>query len=178
MANFVLKRVNWRLDETQTVFAPSCRRHTPRAGYVKGVVRSSFSTLGSAELTSGWATPNAATTTLEFEFGIAGAAKALCDVKTEDGTETAHALVVELLVESKHGTRLLRMRFYPVVTEREEGGVAWDEEAPPVYGEAGKPPPGYMYVAGRGEVPRYEEVVGGRGRGAGAGIMEGVALAG
>ncbi|OBT70558.1 hypothetical protein VF21_10457, partial [Pseudogymnoascus sp. 05NY08] len=172
MNNTVLKRVNWRLDETQTVFAPSCRRHMPRPGYLKGVVRSSFSTLGSAELTSGWATPTSSTTTLDFTFGIAPTTTALCDVKTEDGTETAHALVVELLVESKAGTRLLRMRFYPVVTEREEGGVAWDEEAPPVYGDAGKPPPGYMYVAGRGEVPRYEEVVGGRGRGAGAGVME------
>ncbi|OBT49656.1 hypothetical protein VE04_09891, partial [Pseudogymnoascus sp. 24MN13] len=122
MNNIVLKRVNWRLDETQTVFAPSCRRHTPRAGYLKGVVRSSFCTLGSAELTSGSATTTSSTTTLDFTFGIAPNNTALCDVKTEDGTETALALVLALLLESKAGTRLLRMRFYPVVTEREEGG--------------------------------------------------------
>lgn len=159
----MLRRVNWRLDETQTVIAPACLKHAPRSGSVKGIVRSAFCTLGAGELISGWTTTSLPSlqgdvgpaANLDFIFGPVHPSVALCDVKTEDGTETAHALVMEVLVESAAGTRLLKMRFHPAVTEREKGGLAWDEEAPPVYGEGGGAPPVYI-----GDAPGYEEIVG------------------
>lgn len=118
---------------------------------------------------------------LEFDFGLhperqhhhrhtAAPSRYACDVSmnaagpTGSEVTVSHSLMLELVVSkarasiakpdvaTETGTgRILRMRFR--VSLSDEGtGVAWDDEAPPLYTEVPPSPPGYEgYWGGEGE---------------------------
>lgn len=157
----------WQIQETFTVISPACQRHTakvlskaadmPRIENKYTDVR----TIGSGEMSSGWksdySSAESANVEIEFPFFIRPDAHAICDCKTEDGTEVTHRLVVELVVAEEiapihkptHGmpsgaARRLRMHFILTVTDRSGLGISWDEEQPPIYEDVPRSPPGYQ----------------------------------
>merc|ERR1712098_741188 len=157
-----LKRLNWRLDETQKVISPACPKHALKAGNdesKKGIAHQDVRTIGQEELKSGWksdySTPDGSIE-LEFPMSIRGDAKPICDLKSEDGTEVSHVLVVEMIVAEEFcptnkpnqitptgAARVLRMHFNTTLTQRAGMGISWDEEQPPLYENVPASPPGY-----------------------------------
>lgn len=108
---------------------------------------------------------------LEFDFGLhaqrplalhpSPASRYACDVTsnadspTDSEVQVTHSLMLELVVSraraatsqpdvaTETGTgRILRMRFKVFLSEEGEG-VAWDDEAPPLYEDVPPRPPGY-----------------------------------
>jgi hypothetical protein len=177
-----LKRLTWRLDETQKVISPACTKHAQKAGALplekKGLAHQDVRTLNSEEIKSGWkadySNPDGSIE-MVFPFSIRSDAKPVCDVKAEDGTEVSHALVIEMIVAEEFApikkptqatptgaARVLRMHFNVTVTERSGLGISWDEEQPPLYDDVPVSPPGYgnVQVADTvvGETPEYEEL--------------------
>lgn len=158
-----LKRLTWRLEETQKVISPACTKHALKAGALegekKGMAHSEVRLLNTEEMKSGWKCDyTSATGSIEcmFPFSIRGDAEPLCDVKAEDGTEVSHALVVEMIVAEEFApikkptqstptgaARVLRMHFNTIVTERSGMGISWDEEQPPLYEDIPGSPPHY-----------------------------------
>jgi len=175
-----LKRLTWRLDETQKVISPACAKHALKSGAApddkKGAAHQEVRTLNSEELKTGWKADYSrpdGSIELEFPFSMRPDAYPVCDVKAEDGTEVSHVLVVEMIVAEEYAptkkpsqttptgaARVLRMHFNAVVTERGGMGISWDEEQPPLYENVPASPPGY----GRSEsldgaaIPDYEEL--------------------
>jgi arrestin-related trafficking adapter 1 len=176
-----LKRLTWRIEETQNVISPACPKHAAKAGAgpdeKKGVVHQDVKILNTQELKNGWKADYASgaegSVEMEFRFSIRADSKPQCDVKAADGTEISHSLVVEMIVAEEvapitkpsHATptgaaRVLRMNFNVPVTERSGLGVSWDEEQPPLYENVPASPPGY---GGTEEytgpaIPDYEEL--------------------
>lgn len=175
-----LKRVSWRIDETQKTISPACAKHAAKLGNVedskKGIAHEDVRTIGTDEMKSGWkgdySTPDG-TIELGLPFGIRNESKPVCDLKAEDGTEVSHVLVVEMIVaeEFTHirknaqvtptgAARVLRMHFNLTVTERAGLGVSWDEEQPPLYEDVPASPPTYgnseLYEGGA--IPDYENL--------------------
>lgn len=175
-----LKRLNWRLEETQKSISPACPKHAAKLGNVedgkKGVAHQDVRILGSDELKSGWKgeyTGADGCIEMEFKFGIHPNNKPICDLKAQDGTEVSHVLIVEMIVTEEiapiskpkqctpTGTaRVLRMHFNVVVTERAGLGISWDEEQPPLYENVPGSPPSYIYDEGyhAQAIPDYEEL--------------------
>lgn len=176
-----LKRVTWRLDETQKEISPACTKHALKAGAAegakKGVPHQDTRTIGSNELKSGWKADYTSTDgeiELEFPFGIRPDAHPVCDMKTEDGTEVSHVLVVEMIVAEElaplkkpnqttptGAARVLRMHFNITVTERAGMGISWDEESPPLYENVPVSPPAYANTElYNGEpIPDYDDLL-------------------
>ncbi|KAI1871450.1 uncharacterized protein JN550_004444 [Neoarthrinium moseri] len=168
-----LKRLSWKIEEHLNTVSPACKKHCPKTetgeSANKGLKRTEARTIGSGDLSSGWKsdyTPNG-NVEMELEYQVNPGNKAVCDMKSNDGTEVTHQLVVEMVVaqeyapinQPKHVTptgvaRILRMHFGTVVTERGGLGVSWDNEAPPIYQDVPPSPPSYLC-----EIP-YEEVDG------------------
>lgn len=165
-----LKKVTWRLEETIKAIAPACAKHAPAAAAaadddIKGAVRTETRVLGEKQLTEGWKSDYSGpdgTADMEFDFCVtqyrphARESKYACDLKTRDGSEVTHSLLIELIVSKEYapegkphlatqtGTgRILRMHFAIVLTEFPGLGVSWDNEAPPVYQDVPPSPPGY-----------------------------------
>ena len=160
-----LKRLSWKIEEhTQTV-APACEKHMPRAAEPsqeppkKGIKRTADRVIGSADLHQGWKADYGPDGKIEaeVEFHCDPSARSPCNVKSKDGTEITHQLVVEMVVvqeyaptsNPKHITptgvaRILRMHFGVVLTERPGLGVSWDNEAPPIYQDVPPSPPCYF----------------------------------
>ena len=177
-----LKRVTWRLDETQRMSAPACAKHAAKLGKdvddaKKTVAHQEVRTIGFAELKDGWKgdydTANGEIE-LEFPFGIRAEGHPICDMKTEDGTEVSHVLVVEMIVTEEFApigkprqttptgsARVLRMHFNITVTERAGLGISWDEEAPPTYENVPASPPTYGQsepLEGLPGLPDYDDL--------------------
>ncbi|KAH6647189.1 hypothetical protein BKA67DRAFT_524616 [Truncatella angustata] len=169
-----LKRLSWKIEEHLNTVVPACKKHSPKDAETgeptkKGLKRTEARTIGSGDLGSGWKadySPNG-NVEMEIEYQINPALKAACDMKSNDGTEVTHQLVIEMVVaqeyapvnQPKHVTptgvaRILRMHFGTVVTERGGLGVSWDNEAPPIYQDVPPSPPSYHC-----EIP-YAEVEG------------------
>jgi hypothetical protein len=167
-----LKRLSWKIEEHLNTVVPACQKHSPKDPETgeptnKGLKRSEARTVGSGDLGSGWKadySPNG-NVEMEIEYQVNPALKPVCDMKSNDGTEITHQLVIEMVVaqeyapvnQPKHVTptgvaRILRMHFGTVVTERAGLGVSWDNEAPPIYQDVPPSPPSYHC-----EIP-YEEV--------------------
>lgn len=172
-----LKRVTWRLDETQKEISPACPKHAAKAGAVdgvkKGTAHQDTRTIGTEEIKSGWKadyTTADGSIELEFPFSIKSDSKPVCDMKAEDGTEVSHILVVEMIVAEEFcpmnkvtqvtptgSARVLRMHFNITVTERTGMGISWDEEQPPLYENVPASPP--TYNQGEvGDIPDYEDL--------------------
>ncbi|XXH04555.1 hypothetical protein Hte_010972 [Hypoxylon texense] len=162
-----LKRLSWKLEETIETVAPACERHAPRdtpettaadTPPKKGAKRSDARTIAHADMHSGWKSDYSPSgcIEMEIEYQLGPGSKAVCDIKSEDGTEITHQLVVEMVVvqeyapvaHPKHVTptgvaRILRMHFGVNLTERAGLGVSWDNEAPPIYQDVPPSPPSY-----------------------------------
>jgi hypothetical protein len=175
-----LKRLTWRIDETQKVISPACAKHAAKAGAApdekKGIQHQEVRTIGTEELKSGWKgdyTGPDGSIEMEFPYSIRADAHPVCDVKAEDGTEVSHVLIVEMIVAEEFApikrptqvtptgaARVLRMHFNTVVTERGGMGISWDEEQPPLYENVPASPPSY----GQHEdydgpaIPDYEDI--------------------
>lgn len=156
-----LKRLSWKLEEHLSTVAPACAKHTPKdadAAAKKGLKRTEARTIGSADLTNGWKSdysPNG-NVEMELEYGCNVNSKSACDMKSRDGTEVTHQLVVEMVVVQEYApinqpknvtptgvARILRMHFGTTLTERAGLGVSWDNEAPPIYQDVPPSPPSY-----------------------------------
>jgi len=175
-----LKRLTWRLEETQKVISPACPKHAVKAGAApnekKGAAHSDMRVLNSEELKSGWKCDYGGadgSIEMEFPFSIRAERKPLCDVKAEDGTEVSHNLVVEMIVAEEvapirrpnqvtptGAARVLRMHFNTIVTERGGMGISWDEEQPPLYENVPASPPRYgnADVYDGQPIPDYDEL--------------------
>lgn len=178
-----LKRLTWRLDETQKMISPACTKHAAKLGNVedakKGLAHQDVRTIGTDELKTGWkadySSPDG-TIELEFPFGIRPDARPVCDLKAEDGTEVSHVLVVEMIVAEEFApikkpsqftptgaARVLRMHFSITVTERSGLGISWDEEQPPLYENVPASPPGYKNAESDlydgPAIPDYEDLL-------------------
>ncbi|OTA99103.1 hypothetical protein M426DRAFT_68433 [Hypoxylon sp. CI-4A] len=158
-----LKRLSWKLEENMETVAPACDKHAPKDAETglptkKGAKRTDARTIAHADMHSGWKSDYSPSGCIEMEIQCAlpPSAKAACDIKSRDGTEVTHQLVVEMVVvqeyaptaHPKHITptgvaRILRMHFGVVVTERAGLGVSWDNEAPPIYQDVPPSPPSY-----------------------------------
>ncbi|KAF4636797.1 hypothetical protein G7Y89_g1275 [Cudoniella acicularis] len=175
-----LKRLTWRLDETQKEISPACPKHAAKLGngddVKKGTAHQDTRTIGTDEVKSGWkadyGSPDGVIE-LEFPFSIRSDSHPICDTKAEDGTEVSHVLVVEMIVAEEFApikkptqttptgaARVLRMHFNVTVTERAGLGISWDEEQPPLYENVPASPPAYgnadLY---EGEpIPDYEDL--------------------
>ncbi|KAI1378406.1 hypothetical protein F4677DRAFT_394154 [Hypoxylon crocopeplum] len=158
-----LKRLSWKLEENMETVAPACEKHSPKdpetgVAAKKGAKRTDSRTIAHADMHSGWKSDYSPSGNIEMEiqYQLTPSSKAVCDVKSEDGTEITHQLVVEMVVvqeyaptaSPKHITptgvaRILRMHFGVVLTERAGLGVSWDNEAPPIYQDVPPSPPSY-----------------------------------
>ncbi|KAL7626142.1 Endocytosis regulator [Parahypoxylon ruwenzoriense] len=158
-----LKRLSWKIEENMETVAPACEKHSPKDPETglpakKGAKRSDARTIAHADMHGGWKSDYSPTGCIEMEIQcqLAPSAKAICDMKSADGTEVTHQLVVEMVVvqeyaptaHPKHVTptgvaRILRMHFGVVLTERAGLGVSWDNEAPPIYQDVPPSPPSY-----------------------------------
>jgi hypothetical protein len=179
-----LKRVTWRLDETQKIISPACPKHLAKLGpdvddAKKGIAHQDVRTIGTEEMKTGWksdyTTPDGSID-LEFPMSISPNAHAICDMKAEDGTEVSHVLVVEMIVAEEFAptkrpnqatptgaARVLRMHFNLTLTERAGLGISWDEEQPPLYENVPASPPAYAIGVSEpyeGEpIPDYEDLL-------------------
>ncbi|TAQ90233.1 hypothetical protein B7494_g1431 [Chlorociboria aeruginascens] len=175
--NWKVKRLSWRLEETQSVISPACAKHALKLGagedVKKGTPHQDVRTIGADEIKSGWksdyTTPDGSVE-VEFPFSIRPDSRPVCDLKTEDGTHVSHILIVEMIVADEFApiknptqatpsgaARVLRMHFNIMVTERSGLGISWDEEQPPLYENVPASPPGY--VADLQEpIPDYEDL--------------------
>ncbi|KAF3015273.1 hypothetical protein G7054_g10649 [Neopestalotiopsis clavispora] len=167
-----LKRLSWKIEEHLTTVVPACQKHAPKdpetgEATKKGIKRTEARTIGSGDLASGWKADYSPSgnVEMELEYQVNPSLKPVCDMKSNDGTEVTHQLVIEMVVaqeyaptnQPKHVTptgvaRILRMHFGTIVTERSGLGVSWDNEAPPIYQDVPPSPPSYHC-----EIP-YEEV--------------------
>jgi hypothetical protein len=165
-----LKKLTWKLEETIKTIAPACEKHIPAVApgedeAKKGATRSDTRTIGEKHLHDGWKSSYTSTdgnVEMELDYNItqfraySRDPKHACDVKTSDGTEVTHSLLVELVVSKEFapegkphmatqtGTgRILRMHFAVVMTDYPGLGVSWDNEAPPVYQDVPPSPPAY-----------------------------------
>lgn len=176
-----LRRLTWRLDETQKVISPACAKHAIKAGAGpnerKGIAHQDVRTLNMEEMKTGWKADYSSgpdgSIELEFPFSIRADTHPICDVKAEDGTEISHSLVIELIVAEEvaplkkphqaqptGAARVLRMNFNVTVTERSGLGISWDEEQPPLYEDVPASPPRYgnteEYTGA--PIPDYEDL--------------------
>lgn len=164
-----LKKLTWKLEETIKTVAPSCDRHSMTAnvaeGDIKGLTRSETRIIGEKHMHEGWKSDYSGfdgTVDMEFDFGVkqpkigSKDPKFACDIKTENGTEVTHSLLLELIVAKEYaqegktqyanstGTgRILRMHFALILSEYPGMGVSWDNETPPIYEDVPPSPPAY-----------------------------------
>ncbi|KAK1585885.1 LMBR1 domain-containing protein [Colletotrichum navitas] len=164
-----LKKVTWKLEETIKTVAPACDRHAPagtQTNQQKGVPRTETRVLGEKYMHDGWKSDYNSSdghVDFEFDYGVvpskhssSHASRYACDMRSLDGTEVSHALMIEMVVSkewapvgkpqlaTQTGTgRILRMHYHVMLTECPGLGVSWDNEAPPVYQDVPPSPPAY-----------------------------------
>ena len=163
---WTLRKLIWKLEETERSIAPACSRHASKVGGEgKGKEWEDTRVLARDEMWTGWKKDLSGDGSYELEFPIvlapresAAKGRALCDVETPNGSmRVTHSLVIELVVaeEWQHDAhasrfgptgqaRVLRCQFGVKMTERAGLGISWDEEEPPLYEDMTQgPPPDY-----------------------------------
>ena len=175
-----LKRLTWRLDETQKAISPACAKHAVKAvgqeGAKKGISHQDVRMLAMDELKTGWKSDYSGpdgTIEIEFPLAIQSNNPPICSMKSADGTTVSHILVVEMIVAEEFvpgkkpsqaaptgAARVLRMHFNLTVTERAGLGISWDEEQPPLYENVPASPPAYItaHVYEGEPIPDYDEL--------------------
>jgi hypothetical protein len=154
-----LRKLNWRIEETQKFIAPACPKHAGKVGGEgKGVLHEDMHIIGSEEVKHGWKTDfEQGNIDAEFRASVNTALKPICDMESPNGMSVKHNLVVEMVVAEEWAplkkltqatptgaARVLRTQFHLVLTERSGMGIAWDEEQPPMYEDVPASPPTYV----------------------------------
>jgi arrestin-related trafficking adapter 1 len=161
-----LRRLVWRVQETEKVVSNPCPRHTDKvpAGS-PGLQHEHTRLLGELELDRAktpWKT-DSSTGAVYAEFAaklntVRGEAPTNDENAPDRGILVSHALVVEMVVVEESSplgragaqgiptgaARILRATFPLTLTRRGGMGVAWDEETPPVYQDVPPSPPRYQ----------------------------------
>jgi hypothetical protein len=153
-----LRKLNWRIEETQKFVAPACTKHAQKVGGMgKGVSHEDVRSIANEEVKTGWKTDfERGEIDVEFNAACNVALKPLCDMDSLDGMSVKHNLIIEMVVAEEWAplkklsqatptgaARVLRTQFHLVLTERSGMGIAWDEEQPPVYEDVPASPPTY-----------------------------------
>ncbi|KAF2650872.1 hypothetical protein K491DRAFT_607988 [Lophiostoma macrostomum CBS 122681] len=154
-----LRKLNWRIEETQKFVSPACSKHSQKVGGEgKGVLHEDTHVVGSEEVKTGWKTDfEQGNIDAEFRAACNIAAKPLCDMDSPNGMQVKHNLIVEMVVAEEWAplkklhqatptgaARVLRTQFHLILTERAGMGISWDEEQPPLYGDVPASPPTYV----------------------------------
>lgn len=156
-----LRKLNWRIEETQKFIAPACLKHTSKVGGEgKGILHEDVRIISNEEVKTGWKTDfEKGEIDVEFKGACNIGLKPLCDVDSPSGMSVKHNLVIEMVVAEEWAplrklsqatptgaARVLRTQFHLVLTERSGMGIAWDEEQPPIYEEVAPlaSPPTYV----------------------------------
>ncbi|KAF2004197.1 hypothetical protein P154DRAFT_519433 [Amniculicola lignicola CBS 123094] len=154
-----LRKLNWRIEETQKFVSPACSKHANKiGGEGKGVLHEDVHVIGSDEVKTGWKTDFAqGNIDVEFRAACNMALKPVCDMGSPNGMDVKHNLVIEMVVAEEWAplkkltqatptgaARVLRTQFHLVLTERTGMGISWDEEQPPMYEDVPASPPTYV----------------------------------
>ncbi|KAL5119991.1 Endocytosis regulator [Pleosporales sp. CAS-2024a] len=154
-----LRKLTWRIEETQKFIAPACTKHMQKlGGEAKGLLHEDVRTIANDEVKTGWKTDfDRGEIDAEFNAACNLALNPLCDMDSQNGMSVKHNLIIELVVAEEWAplkkltqatptgaARVLRTHFHLVLTERSGMGIAWDEEQPPVYEDVPASPPTYM----------------------------------
>jgi hypothetical protein len=154
-----LRKLNWRIEETQKFVSPACGKHSQKVGGEgKGVLHEDVRVVGSEEVKTGWKTDfDQGNIDAEFRAACNIAAKPLCDMDSPNGMQVKHNLIVEMVVAEEWAplkklqqatptgaARVLRTQFHLILTERAGMGISWDEEQPPLYDDVPASPPTYV----------------------------------
>ncbi|KAF2762826.1 hypothetical protein EJ05DRAFT_506500 [Pseudovirgaria hyperparasitica] len=157
-----LQRLLWRIEETQKTVSPACQKHqhklatqedgTPSDGQPHVHTRD----IGDGELKTGWKTCIDDNIEIEIPCHVNSATRPVCNMSGPHGMSVKHQLIVEMVVAEQWSSkkkpqqttptgsaRILRTQFGLVLTERSGMGIAWDDEAPPVYDDVPASPPTY-----------------------------------
>lgn len=153
-----LRKLNWRIEEHQSVVSPACAKHSQKVGGEgKGILHEDMRILANEEVKVGWKTDfDEGNIDVEFAAAVNTALKPVCDVESPNGLVVTHNLVLEMVVAEEWAplkkptqatptgaARILRTQFKLVLTERGGLGISWDEEQPPVYSDVPASPPNY-----------------------------------
>ncbi|KAF2202576.1 hypothetical protein GQ43DRAFT_439614 [Delitschia confertaspora ATCC 74209] len=156
---WVLRKLNWRIEETQRFTAPVCAKHaTKLGGENRGVKNEDVRTVGHAEVKHGWKSDfQEGNIDVQFHASCDMALKPTCDMDSASGMDVKHNLIVEMVVAEEWAplkkpnqatptgsARVLRTQFHVILTERAGLGISWDEEQPPMYEDVPASPPTYM----------------------------------
>jgi hypothetical protein len=154
-----LRKLNWRIEETQKFIAPACSKHASKVGGEgKGVLHEDVHVIATEEVKSGWKTDfDQGNIDAEFRAAVNPALKPVCDMESPNGMQVKHNLIIEMVVAEEWAplkklhqatptgaARVLRTQFHLVLTERCGMGISWDEEQPPLYEDVPCSPPTYM----------------------------------
>jgi hypothetical protein len=155
-----LRKLHWRIEETQKFVAPACAKHKHKVGGEgKGIQHDDVRLLANEEVKTGWKTDfTEGNIDCEFRAACNVALQPLCDMQTPTGMSVKHNLIIELVVAEEWAplkkpdqatptgaARVLRTQFHLHFTERAGMGISWDEENPPVYEDVPASPPTYMH---------------------------------
>lgn len=154
-----LRKLNWRIEEKETMVSPACSQHAAKVGGEgKGVQHQHDRDIGGNELKSGWKTDfEDGQIEGEFTGAIDISTKPQCDLEAPNGFKIAHSLVLELVIAEEWApnkkpqqstptgaARVLRTQFVLSVSQRSGMGISWDDEMPPMYEDVPASPPHYQ----------------------------------
>ncbi|CAA9959909.1 hypothetical protein P3342_005287 [Pyrenophora teres f. teres] len=154
-----LRKLNWRIEETQKFISPACPKHISKVGGEgKGVLHEDVRAIANEEVKTGWKTDfEKGEIDVEFQAACNVGMKPLCDMESPSGMSVKHNLIIEMVVAEEWAplkklsqatptgaARVLRTQFHLVLTERSGMGIAWDEEQPPLYEDVPISPPTYV----------------------------------
>jgi hypothetical protein len=154
-----LRKLNWRIEETQKSISPACPKHANKVGGEgKGILHDDTRTIASDEVKTGWKTDFVeGNVDCEFRARCNISHNPLCDMDSQSGMSVRHNLVIEMVVAEEWAplkklsqatptgaARVLRTQFHLVLTERSGMGISWDEEQPPLYEDVPASPPTYI----------------------------------
>jgi len=156
-----LRKLNWRIEETQRMVSPACAKHAPKiGGEGKGLLHEDVRTIGEGEVNqhkNPWKNDfDAGDVEAIFQCAVNPTRKPVCHTEAPNGLSVSHNLVVEMVVAEEWtprnrpsqvtptgAARILRSQFHLMLTERPGLGISWDEETPPVYEDVPESPPHY-----------------------------------
>ncbi|KAF2743577.1 hypothetical protein M011DRAFT_410244 [Sporormia fimetaria CBS 119925] len=154
-----LRKLNWRIEETQKFIAPACTKHASKVGGEgKGVLHEDVHVIANEEVKHGWKTDfEQGNIDVEFRAAVDPTRKPVCDMEAPTGMSVKHNLIIEMVVAEEWAplkklhqatptgaARVLRTQFHIVLTERCGMGISWDEEQPPLYEDVPCSPPTYI----------------------------------
>ena len=167
-----LRKLNWRIEEHETMVSPACSKHSAKVGGEgKGIQHQKDRDIGTDELKQGWKTDfEDGMVEGEFVASINSSTMPQCDVEAANGLKITHNLIIELVIAEEWApnkkphqatptgaARVLRTQFNLNVTERAGMGISWDDEMPPLYEDVPASPPHYQ--GERTLIMPYEESI-------------------